>query len=105
MKEILLDGNVLVSLVIDSHVHHLRARRWFRSLRNRFATCVITQGTFLRVHMAMAQDSTARLSVVVDWHRCTEFRVTETDPCFPSILVSPVWRSSIQRIQQAALGW
>ncbi len=60
MKEILLDGNVLVSLVIETHVHHARARRWFRSFRSHFATCVITQGTFLRVHMTLAQDATAQ---------------------------------------------
>ena len=28
----LLDGNVLVALVIDSHVHHDRAHRWFATL-------------------------------------------------------------------------
>ena len=28
----LLDGNVLVALAIDSHVHHDRARRWFGTL-------------------------------------------------------------------------
>ena len=51
----LLDGNVLVALVIDSHVHHDRAHGWFATLaQDRFATCPLTQGTLLRVHMRSA---------------------------------------------------
>lgn len=56
----LLDGNVLVALVIDSHIHHDRAHRWFGALgRERFATCILTQGTLLRVHMQSAVDPSA----------------------------------------------
>jgi toxin-antitoxin system PIN domain toxin len=56
----LLDGNVLVALRIDSHIHHDRVHRWFAGLkRDRFATCILTQGTLLRVHMRMADDSSA----------------------------------------------
>lgn len=56
----LLDGNVLVALQLDSHLHHARVHRWFAALkRDRFATCAITQGTLLRVHMKTAADSSA----------------------------------------------
>ena len=56
----LLDGNVLVALVIDTHVHHDRAHRWFTTLKQvRFATCTLTQGTLLRVHMRSAADRSA----------------------------------------------
>lgn len=57
----LLDGNLLVALRVDTHVHHERAHRWFRSLgkRDRFATCVLTEGTLLRVHMKTAADGSA----------------------------------------------
>ncbi|MGI8601930.1 MAG: TA system VapC family ribonuclease toxin [Verrucomicrobiales bacterium] len=56
----LLDGNVLVALLVDSHVHHDRAHRWFATLKeDRFATCAITQGTLLRVHMKIAADNSA----------------------------------------------
>ncbi len=56
----LLDGNVLVALRVDSHVHHDRVHRWFAGLkRDRFATCVLTQGTLLRVHMKTAADTSA----------------------------------------------
>ena len=50
----LFDGNVLVALAIDSHVHHGRARRWFDALSDPFATCAVTEGTLLRVHMKLA---------------------------------------------------
>jgi uncharacterized protein len=55
----LLDGNVLVALTIDSHLHHEAASVWFHAKRRRFATCAVTQGTLLRVHMALAQDRSA----------------------------------------------
>ena len=56
----LLDGNVLVALRLDSHVHHDRVHRWFATLkRDRFATCILTQGTLLRVHMKTADDTSA----------------------------------------------
>jgi toxin-antitoxin system PIN domain toxin len=57
----LLDGNVLVALRIDSHVHHDRAHRWFATLgdEDRFATTILTQGTLLRVHMKAAVDTSA----------------------------------------------
>jgi uncharacterized protein len=56
----LLDGNLLVALRIDTHIAHEAAHRWFDRHRNdRFATCPITQGTLLRVHMRTALDSSA----------------------------------------------
>jgi uncharacterized protein len=56
----LLDGNLLVALRIDTHIHHERAHRWFRARSpDRFATCPVTQGTLLRVHMTLAADKTA----------------------------------------------
>lgn len=56
----LLDGNVLVALRIDSHLHHDRVHRWFVTLRrDRFATCLLTQGTLLRLHIKAAADPSA----------------------------------------------
>jgi uncharacterized protein len=56
----LLDGNLLVALRIDTHIDHQKAQRWFgRSRPDRFATCPLTQGTLLRVHMHLALDSSA----------------------------------------------
>jgi toxin-antitoxin system PIN domain toxin len=55
----LLDGNLLIALAIDSHEFHDRAHRWFDSETGPFATCAITEGTLLRVHMTVAQDTSA----------------------------------------------
>jgi len=55
----LLDGNLLVALAIDTHEFHHRARRWFNSQTEPFATCATTEGTLLRIHMKVAQDSSA----------------------------------------------
>ncbi len=52
----LLDGNVLVALAIDSHEFHARARTWFDAQTEPFATCAVTEGTLLRVHMRLAVD-------------------------------------------------
>jgi toxin-antitoxin system PIN domain toxin len=53
----LLDGNLLVALRIDTHISHEAAQRWFgRQRHDRFATCPVTQGTLLRVHMRSALD-------------------------------------------------
>lgn len=55
----LLDGNVLVALAIDTHVFHVRAHQWFDALNEPFATCAITEGTLLRVHMRLAVHTSA----------------------------------------------
>ncbi|HKU76581.1 MAG TPA: TA system VapC family ribonuclease toxin [Pyrinomonadaceae bacterium] len=55
----LFDGNLLVALTIDTHEFHQRAQRWFASQVEPFATCAITEGTLLRVHMRTAQDTSA----------------------------------------------
>jgi toxin-antitoxin system PIN domain toxin len=55
----LLDGNLLTALALESHEHHLRAKKWFESHRDPFATCSVTEGTLLRLHMRFAQDASA----------------------------------------------
>ncbi len=60
----LLDGNVLVALVIDTHEHHRRVRAWAEALTEPFATCSTTQGTLLRLHMQFAADHSAAAA----WH-------------------------------------
>ncbi len=55
----LIDGNVLLALVVESHPSHLRAKRWFESLSEDFFTCAITEGTLLRLHMQIALDRSA----------------------------------------------
>jgi len=57
----LLDGSVLVALYIRDHPFHDRAARWFASIRDDagFATCPVTEGTLLRLHMTHAQNHSA----------------------------------------------
>ncbi len=46
----LLDGNVLIALGDQQHVHHEATRRWFAARGDEpFATCPITQGTLMRL--------------------------------------------------------
>jgi toxin-antitoxin system PIN domain toxin len=68
----LLDGNLLVAMRIDTHVHHERAHRWFLGLGagDRFATCAATEGTLLRLHMMAAVDGSAAAA----WQALAEVR-------------------------------
>jgi toxin-antitoxin system PIN domain toxin len=46
----LLDVNVLVALVWDSHVHHAATRTWFAAnSEDGWATCPVTESGFVRV--------------------------------------------------------
>ena len=48
MSVALLDGNVLVALAVQDHMHHQHARDWLSGHDGNLATCPITQGTLLR---------------------------------------------------------
>lgn len=55
----LVDGNGIIALAIKSHPQHARAKAWFETLTDTFYTCSVTEGTFLRLHMMLATDTTA----------------------------------------------
>lgn len=56
----LLDGNVLVALPLDGHVHHTLVNEWYAAdPKRKFATCAVTQATLLRMHMTFAPDTSA----------------------------------------------
>ena len=65
----LLDGNVLVALALHNHVHRERCLRWFHHIRH-FATCPVTEGTLLRLHMALAENHSAPAA----WRTLETFR-------------------------------
>jgi uncharacterized protein len=44
-----LDGNALLALADQAHVHHEIVLRWFVAGKVRLATCPITQGTLIRM--------------------------------------------------------
>lgn len=56
----LFDGNVLVAMAIPDHVHHGRVHRWLATIhKDTFATCPVTEGTLLRLHMQFARDKSS----------------------------------------------
>ncbi len=55
----LVDGNLLAAYVLSGHPHHAQVERWFDNLTDRFATCSVTQGTLLRLHMRLAIDKSS----------------------------------------------
>lgn len=48
MTTVLADGNLLVAMVVQDHVHHAAAMSWFEQTSPDLATCPITEGTLLR---------------------------------------------------------
>ena len=53
----LLDGNILVAMALADHPHHDRVRRWRKSTAgDQIATCPVTEGTLLRIHMQQTRD-------------------------------------------------
>ena len=56
----LLDGNVLIALAWPGHLFHARTSNWLEKCRDDFfATCPITEGTLLRMHMQLGRDKSA----------------------------------------------
>lgn len=45
---VLVDGNMLIALTVEDHIHHRQSREWFETNEEQLATCPITQGTLLR---------------------------------------------------------
>ena len=57
----LLDINVLVALIDDSHTHHLLAVQWFDTIKGqKWGVCAFTEAGFLRV---MTRPTTGILTV------------------------------------------
>lgn len=61
---VLLDANVLIALLADDHVHHDAAETWFAELRDKFATCPITQGSLARMMMRQGESADTVLRVI-----------------------------------------
>lgn len=73
----LLGGNVLLSLKIEEHCFHHRSAAWLGTARtrgHRFATCPITEGTLLRLHMRLHCDpsSSAAWDALREFHAMPE---------------------------------
>lgn len=57
----LLDGNALVAMSVPDHSFFDRTHRWLAALAptDIIATCPVTEGTLLRLHMQHARDPSA----------------------------------------------
>lgn len=110
----LLDGNLLVALAIDTHEFHDRVQRWFDSQVEPFATCAITEGTLLRVHMKVAQDSSAAaawnvLNAIhnmpdhVFWNEGFSYREVGFTSLAGSKQVTDAWLAELARRHRAQL--
>jgi uncharacterized protein len=64
MPAALLDANVLIALVVDSHVHHGQAEAWFIASGTGFATCPITQGSLMRLLIREGQTAESARTVL-----------------------------------------
>lgn len=67
MSVALVDGNVLVALAVQDHMHHQHARDWLSGYDGDLATCPITQGTLLRFLVReglLASDAAAVLNQI-----------------------------------------
>jgi uncharacterized protein len=73
----LLDGNLLVALSLPSHTSHSIALDWFNAAGGCFATCAITQGTLLRLHLL----TNPKPSVAEAW-RCLRAIASHPDHVF-----------------------
>ncbi len=74
MSIYLADGNLLVALTVEDHIHHEAALRWFGEVEPDLATCPITEGTLLRFLIRegwRALDAAAVLEAMRSrsWHR------------------------------------
>jgi toxin-antitoxin system PIN domain toxin len=85
----LLDGNVLVALVVDDHVHYRVAQQWFGSGRE-FATSPTTQGTLVRFLVRRGVPATDALTVLNDVVRRDEHEFWPDDIAYPDVNVRRV---------------
>ncbi len=61
---VLLDANVLIALVVADHVHHESAEAWLAEVRDRFATCPITEGSLVRLLVRESQPAETAASII-----------------------------------------
>lgn len=68
----LLDGNVLVAMSLPDHVYFDRTHDWLAALdpHDAVATCPLTEGTLLRLHLQHARDK----SVFAAWNALRNLR-------------------------------
>ncbi|GAA1660081.1 TA system VapC family ribonuclease toxin [Fodinicola feengrottensis] len=61
---VLLDANVLIALLVASHVHHDAAENWLVEGEDRFATCPISEGSLVRLLLREGQTAATAKAVL-----------------------------------------
>ena len=65
MTTYLLDSNVMIALASPSHPHKARCKSWYRNI-DAFATCPITEGSFIRTMIHFGQ-TVVRTSLLLSY--------------------------------------
>lgn len=73
MSTYLADGNVLIALTVEDHVHHDTAVTWFEGTDASLATCPITEGILIRSLLREGPTADEAISVLEvlgaqSWH-------------------------------------
>lgn len=91
----LFDVNLLVALLDEQHVHHMRAHQWWSAARERgWASCPLTENGFLRVISQPAYPSPVSVSAA---HELLGRQMAETDHAFWPADVSILDRNVFNR--------
>ncbi len=99
----LADGNVLIAVALATHPHHPRAIRWFDALTTPFATCAITEGTLLRLHMQFAADASPAAAWAALQRLCALPHHVFWDEAFSYLEIDPTGLSGHRQVTDAWL--
>lgn len=113
----LLDGNILIALVLKFHPGHERCARWLENMLatgSPIATCPVTEGTLLRMHMQLSASSSpsdawaalegiAALSIHEFWPDSFSYREVPHDHLQGYKQVTDAWLVELARRRQGKL--
>lgn len=86
----LLDANLLIALVVESHVHHDPAEEWAGSREDPLATCPITEGALLRLLVREGQDVNTAVDALEALTDSPRYRFWPDDVRYASVRVTGV---------------
>lgn len=86
---VLLDGNVLIALALDEHLHHDAAEAWFEPIE-RFATCPITQGILIRMLLRQGDRAADATGTVLALSSDDRHEFWPDDVPYPDVLMAGV---------------
>jgi hypothetical protein len=88
---VLLDGNLLIALLVDDHVHHRSAEQWWtRRVDPGFATTPTTQATLLRFLVRNGMHARDSVGVLERFIERTEHELWPDDVAYNAAIVRGV---------------